>query len=644
MKKKNWAGRIIPQAYETSQTTNFPKKGVKKSFAWSSLASLATLAALATLTHFTASPFLIALLLAHGHGFQMHSCTDCVCGRRGHPGSSTCMCLEFLPITCQTDSFAKALRRGVFSLHLKVVRVASSRLWREATCVSLSVSAPDRVSALLGSCVVIPCSFSAGPSWPRGVQYQVRLRYQTSIFNLRSTVFSSEDRSPVHRDFIGRTELAGDPSRGDCSVRINEVTMDDHHIYEVGVKEQGAAEWRKSQKILLDVSYNPQKPVISDPGAVIEGQLVILNCTVQWRWERGSQENSTSYQAMRPVITQGPEQLIISSIYFIASSLAQPKVRCEARFPGGRTVSVTKELHVRDVVVHVNTLTVQEGASVLLSCSCKADPPVSEFQWWYSQEGRTVNLPQRTHSVRLYNVTRDLRVNCVAQNRLGKAESSPTAINVQYKPAISPQSLCQWQSGIVSCRCTVDGNPRPAVTWSINGSSPPDGYNTSVSAGDGMLSLSVTLRGDMDELQGVVCYAYNALGNDSSTLLYTSDDSLLWKLFPALCVLSSLSLLVPLLVILHCCRRKSGKPSSVYPGNLGIYQERMPLYINCTEVTHIYTNGSYQLVYQNCTPLFVRSKQVLQREKRVAWTDRRTQRERRAPEAETEIPVYLEIM
>lgn len=36
----------------------------------------------------------------------------------------------------------------------------------------------------------------------------------------------------------------------------------------------------------------------------------------------------------------------------------------------------------------------------------------------------------------------------------------------------------------------------------------------------------------------------------------------------------------------------------------------MPLYINCTEVTHIYTNGSYQLVYQNCTPVFVRTKQV----------------------------------
>lgn len=56
----------------------------------------------------------------------------------------------------------------------------------------------------------------------------------------------------------------------------------------------------------------------------------------------------------------------------------------------------------------------------------------------------------------------------------------------------------------------------------------------------------------------------------------------------------------------HVLRRSP----AVYPGGLGIYQDRTPLYINCTEVTHIYTNGSYQLVYQNCTPLFVHTKQV----------------------------------
>lgn len=49
----------------------------------------------------------------------------------------------------------------------------------------------------------------------------------------------------------------------------------------------------------------------------------------------------------------------------------------------------------------------------------------------------------------------------------------------------------------------------------------------------------------------------------------------------------------------------------MYPEGTEISQDQMPLYINCTEVTHIYTNGSYQLVYQNSTPLFVHTKQVL---------------------------------
>lgn len=61
-------------------------------------------------------------------------------------------------------------------------------------------------------------------------------------------------------------------------------------------------------------------------------------------------------------------------------------------------------------------------------------------------------------------------------------------------------------------------------------------------------------------------------------------------------------------LVLH--RHALNRRPALYPGDMGIYQDRMPLYINCTEVTHVYTNGSYQLVYQNCTPLFVRTKQV----------------------------------
>lgn len=85
-------------------------------------------------------------------------------------------------------------------------------------------------------------------------------------------------------------------------------------------------------------------------------------------------------------------------------------------------------------MVQVQTLIVQEGGSALLVCSCKADPPVSEYRWSYSQYGRTVHLHQRTHAIRLFNVTKDMRVRCSAQNMIGRGESRATPLNIQCNP------------------------------------------------------------------------------------------------------------------------------------------------------------------------------------------------------------------
>lgn len=95
----------------------------------------------------------------------------------------------------------------------------------------------------------------------------------------------------------------------------------------------------------------------------------------------------------------------------------------------------------KDVKIQVQTLAVKEGGNALLMCSCKADPPATEYHWSYSQHGRTVHLNQRTHTVRLYNVTRDMRVRCVAQNLIGRGESRPTTLNIQCNSTASWSSL-----------------------------------------------------------------------------------------------------------------------------------------------------------------------------------------------------------
>ncbi|XP_074539583.1 sialoadhesin [Halichoeres trimaculatus] len=556
-------------------------------------------------------------------------------------------------------------------------------LWREVQAVSPVPSVPDRVQAVAGSCVVIPCSFTPPAPHPlrgRKERVDVRLRFRGGgrYFPLRSTAYNSEDRDQVSRDFQGRTSLFGQIVDGDCSVKVERISQDDSRVFEIALKRGDELLWGRPRSFTLDVAESPEAPVISGVLSATEGQLVTLNCTVryhcpsrppalQWRWERGAQMNGTEPGDVQTLQLQPePDRLVLlASLSFIVSHQVKPKLRCEVSYPGAKTLATSQELHVtfppKDVVVQVQTLTVHEGGNALLVCSCKADPPASEYRWSYVQHGNTVHLHQRTHSVRIFNVTRDMKVRCSAKNLIGRGDSQPTKLNIQYKPVIlQPSSTCVVEDFKVICLCSVDSNPKPAVTWSINGTVPPQDYNISVSYELGVLTAS--LRGRMDKPQTVICFAFNALGNDSLMLLQGGKETipLLWLVTPAVAVCLVIFLLS---VCFYCCRKRAGKHvlsrhPAVYPG--GIYQDRMPLYINCTEVTHIYTNGSYQLVYQNCTPLFVHTKQMRQIARRggerrrggeVGGIDRRatvgvrgTREVQATAMADAETAIYLEIL
>nr|XP_019948234.1 PREDICTED: B-cell receptor CD22-like [Paralichthys olivaceus] len=551
-------------------------------------------------------------------------------------------------------------------------------MWRGVQAVSPVPSVPDRVQALVGSCVVIPCSFAPLAPHPlrgRKERVDVRLRFRGGghLFSLRSTAFNSEDQSQVSRDFQGRTLLFGRITEGDCSVKIERISLDDSRMFELALKKGDDLLWGKSSSFNLDVVETLEAPVISGMLAATEGQLVTLNCSVSyhcpsrppslhWSWERGAQLNST---IPGEVLTLRPEPhrlMLLAQLSFTVSHQVKPRLRCKVTYPGGKSMATSKDLHVtfppKEVKVQVQSLTVHEGGNALLVCSCKADPPVSEYHWSYTQHGRTVHLHQRTHSVRVYNVTRDMRVRCSAHNLIGRGESRPTSLNIRYKPDIVRlSSTCVIEEFEVLCRCTVTSNPKPAVTWSVNGTVPPRDYNVSVTSEPQV--LTATLRGHMDKPLTVICFAFNALGNDSLVLLQGGEvtAALWWLVIPAV---SICSLIVLLSLIFCCCRRRAGKEvlrrgPAVYPEGLGIYQDRTPLYINCTEVTHIYNNGSYQLVYQNCTPLFVHSNQMRpmgrrggerRRRGEGAGADRQVALGVRGTRdvAEAETAIYLEIL
>ncbi|XP_004078500.1 B-cell receptor CD22 [Oryzias latipes] len=538
-------------------------------------------------------------------------------------------------------------------------------------------SVPDRVQALVGSCVVFPCSFSAASPHPRGQRprVDVRLRYRGGgrFFPLQSTAFNSQDKDQVSRDFQGRASLFGKIEEGDCSVRMERIRLDDPQMFEVALKRREDLLWGRPSTVQIDIMDEPEPPAISGRLSATEGQVVTLNCsiryhcpsrppTLQWRWERGPLLNSTELWDAQTTYPDVDAQTLLASLSFTASHQVKPRLKCEVNYPGAKMVSTTTDLHVtfppKEVRIQVQTLVVHEGGTALLVCSCKADPPVSEYRWSYSQHGRTVHLHHRTHTVRVFNVTRDMRVTCSAHNSIGRGESQPTALNIQYKPVIHRlSSNCSVEDSELVCCCLVDSNPKAAVTWSVNGTIPLQGFNVSASSDHSMLTASLT--GRMEKPLQVVCFAFNALGNDSLVLLQGEEDvaPLLWLVLPA----AAICLLMTLLSLLICWHRRKAQKKSLrrrpifHPEDLGIYQERMPLYINCTEVTHIYTNGSYQLVYQNCTPVFVRNNQIRPMARRGGGIRRggdigparvgiRETRQVQDTSAELETAIYVEIL
>lgn len=130
--------------------------------------------------------------------------------------------------------------------------VTTAAMWRGVQAVSLVPSVPDRVQALVGTCVVIPCSFTP-PGLLKGrkerVDMRLRFRGGNHFFLLHSTVFNSQDRV----DVSGRVSLFGRITEGDCSVKMEKISRDDARVFDISLKRSDDFPWGRPRRFVLDV-------------------------------------------------------------------------------------------------------------------------------------------------------------------------------------------------------------------------------------------------------------------------------------------------------------------------------------------------------------------------------------------------------
>lgn len=115
---------------------------------------------------------------------------------------------------------------------------------------------PERVQAVAGSCVVIPCTFTPSDAILslRRSRVEVRLIFKSrKFYSLRSVAFNSENKGQVSEQFQDRVSLFGHTSGGDCSLRLENIQQADAQGFEISLKRTQDAYWGWGRKFTLEV-------------------------------------------------------------------------------------------------------------------------------------------------------------------------------------------------------------------------------------------------------------------------------------------------------------------------------------------------------------------------------------------------------
>ncbi|XP_036421945.1 B-cell receptor CD22-like isoform X2 [Colossoma macropomum] len=138
-----------------------------------------------------------------------------------------------------------------------------------------------------------------------------------------------------------------------------------------------------------------------------------------------------------------------------------------------------------------------EGASVTLTCSSEANPPVENYTWFKRSGTKDLQIGYgQNYSIRNVSVEDRYKYKCRASNQHGSAFSEYTKLHILYSPKKTAVSM--------TLTCNADANPLVKhYTWYKKGESEPVAYGQTYSI------ASITKEG----IAPFYCKAGNRIGH-----------------------------------------------------------------------------------------------------------------------------------
>ncbi|KAM5132671.1 B-cell receptor CD22-like [Mantella aurantiaca] len=334
-------------------------------------------------------------------------------GRTSLVANGTNSCTLRIKDMTTTEKFYPGISEEINSYQLNSkqnVEVKVTGCSDDGSCKKWTFEFPSFVSALEGSCVDIPCTFTH----PEDAK-----DFNFFWYANKNKIFNNKTQSDVLDEYKGRTFLTGN-TENDCSLKINNVGKKED--YYPGINDEINSIQLKYEKVQLTVKENPPEPTITGTENLKDKKTCNISCSVNHTCP--SSPPTLTWSVSGHPVMENHEDLDLLGKWRMKSTMTYT-----ASYTNDKT---DLEYLPQNVTVSVQSNSnTQEDDNVTLLCSSQANPPVYNYSWYRIDQGRKL-LPGNGDKIFVKNTTTG-QYKCDANNEMGTGESSVFELNKQLQ-------------------------------------------------------------------------------------------------------------------------------------------------------------------------------------------------------------------
>ncbi|XP_054477850.1 myelin-associated glycoprotein-like [Anoplopoma fimbria] len=399
---------------------------------------------------------------------------------------------------------------------------------------SWSITVPTTVSAVEGSCVVVPCQTQ---SHSRVTWYQ----YHNIHYPV---VYDGLNPTKVADQFRGRTSVPGKAAEGNCTLVIHNVKIADNHLNVYVWINPDAKQTQKFHHQTVTILVERKAPTISIQKKNVDGEIFQANCSIKHscplsppslHWTTSSFLKNSNTMAFSENV-QG-QWSYTKTLHGLATyEMHNTKMWCSAKFMTFSTESQKITLNILYKPVTVTLILekkpIVEGGSVTMECSADCNPQSHKYIWLKRQMGQNNEITSTKRKRPFSNITRKSSFSCIAYNDIGEGKSNWVDLDVQHAPVILPESSCHLTRKALKCVCQAEASPNASIYWIIDGNHTlPSSFSILSAKSNNVVSGEIS--GPAQTQSNISCTATNSLGSDTKQLsiVFSNTSSLyMWLL------------------------------------------------------------------------------------------------------------------